>query len=42
MVYTKNVFCIIDGEGLGQLLDLLEICGGIGTIDAMGCERKRR
>jgi hypothetical protein len=32
MVYTKKGFRIIDGEGLGELSDLLEISGGIGAI----------
>jgi hypothetical protein len=40
MVYTKKGFRIIDSEGLGQFLDLLETFGGIGAIDGMGCGGK--
>jgi hypothetical protein len=38
MVYTKKGFRIIDGEGLGQFLDLLEICGGKVVSVCVGLE----
>jgi hypothetical protein len=41
MVYTKKGFRIIDGEGLGQLLDLLETFGDIVAIEGMGCGGER-